>query len=405
MLGRNAALSLAELEAVFGAKNVRAIITKDIYIDFAYLDHPNPAELMNRLGGTIKICRIQETLPDKTRVNDVILQTLTDAHSSQDHSKLVYAINTYPIQRSNEIFLNKLLKKIKPLLKSQKIASRYINQGNKNPHTAAVLENNLVERGTEINLFFLENKIFVGQTIGLQNINSYSFRDYERPARDDKSGMLPPKLAQMLINLALPFLDKNKSATIYDPFCGSGTILQEACLMGYNTMGSDISAQAVSDSEKNMQWFDKNVAKADSGKVLELQQADITKINEKQKKLCQKASAIVCEGYLGPAMTQQPTAEEIQKIQQSLLPLYRQAIENISQNIKSGTPVVLALPVHYHRHKASFLPQIPDLFRKFGLEHHQYCRSQSQFTTVRKTLIYKRPQQHVGREIWVLIKK
>jgi len=40
-------------------------------------------------------------------------------------------------------------------------------------------------------------------------------------------GMLPPKLAQMMINLSL-------GNTIYDPFVGLGTVLIESVHMGNN---------------------------------------------------------------------------------------------------------------------------------------------------------------------------
>jgi hypothetical protein len=40
--------------------------------------------------------------------------------------------------------------------------------------------------------------------MALQDFESYSKRDYGRPARDPRTGSLPPKLAQILINLAEP---------------------------------------------------------------------------------------------------------------------------------------------------------------------------------------------------------
>lgn len=401
VLGRNIALSLAELEAIFGADKVKPIVSKTEFIDFAYIDHPTPEQFIDRLGGTIKIVKIEQTIADKGQVTPAIIKSLTDNHFSQDHKKLVYGINVYPIQKSNEFFLTKLLKKVKPLLKSQKIASRYLNKNNQNVHTASILENHLVKTGTDINVFLVDNKIMFGHTIGIQNINSYSHRDYERPARDDKSGMLPPKLAQMLINLAYPALNKGH-ATIYDPFCGSGTILQEAVLMGHNAFGSDLSSKAVGDSKKNISWLVKSFKNNTEAKVLDIIEADATKTNVHTTKLFQKATAVVCEGYLGPAIAQRPSLEEIQATQKNLIPLYKQAFSNIVNNVKTGTIIVVALPVHYYRHKAFFLPQISDFIKQLKVKHIQYCSGKQHLLSPRKTLIYKRPQQNVGREIWVL---
>jgi tRNA G10 N-methylase Trm11 len=63
-------------------------------------------------------------------------------------------------------------------------------------------------------------------------------------------GMLPPKLARMMINLT-----KNNTA-IYDPFCGLGTVLIEALHMGrIHILASDISEAMVSATEKNTHEF------------------------------------------------------------------------------------------------------------------------------------------------------
>lgn len=48
---------------------------------------------------------------------------------------------------------------------------------------------------------------------------------------------LDPLLARAMINLS----EINGSKVLYDPFCGSGSVLMEAALMGFKTIGSDIS--------------------------------------------------------------------------------------------------------------------------------------------------------------------
>ena len=74
-------------------------------------------------------------------------------------------------------------------------------------------------------------------------------------ARNMIVGMLPPKLAQMMINLSretgiLP-------TKIYDPCCGLGTVLIEAINMGITDVyGSDLSAKMCSCTEENIGRFD-----------------------------------------------------------------------------------------------------------------------------------------------------
>lgn len=67
--------------------------------------------------------------------------------------------------------------------------------------------------------------------------------------------MLPPKLAQMMINLGRDEgIIPNK---IYDPFCGLGTVLIEALNMGNTQVyGSDMSAKMCSCSEENIGMYD-----------------------------------------------------------------------------------------------------------------------------------------------------
>ena len=73
------------------------------------------------------------------------------------------------------------------------------------------------------------------RVIGVQDIEAYAKRDQARPARDAKVGMLPPKLAQVLINLCGPLAS---GSVVLDPFCGTGVVLQESLLMGYRAYGT-----------------------------------------------------------------------------------------------------------------------------------------------------------------------
>lgn len=84
-------------------------------------------------------------------------------------------------------------------------------------------------------------------TLACQDIDSYTRRDTGK-SRDMVVGMMPPKLVQMMLNLALDSEMKNPG--IYDPFCGLGTTLIEAANMGMTRIyGSDLSKEMVSASE------------------------------------------------------------------------------------------------------------------------------------------------------------
>jgi len=65
-----------------------------------------------------------------------------------------------------------------------------------------VEENDLLASGGEHVLMGVEGKLMIGQTEAVQPYKQWSARDFGRPARDPKSGMLPPKLARLMINLS-----------------------------------------------------------------------------------------------------------------------------------------------------------------------------------------------------------
>lgn len=64
----------------------------------------------------------------------------------------------------------------------------------------------------------------IGQTVWVQDIDAYSQRDMGRE-RSMVVGMMPPKLAQMMINFATK---GDKKLQIWDSFCGLGTTLIES---------------------------------------------------------------------------------------------------------------------------------------------------------------------------------
>src|SRR6185503_2497460 len=85
---------------------------------------------------------------------------------------------------------------------------------------------------------------------------------------------------------------------ILDPFCGSGTILQEAILLGFRAVGSDLDQTAIENSEKNLEWFRNRYHVAPNRyKLFRSHAAEIsTMIPEPNYKIV----AVVSEGTLGP---------------------------------------------------------------------------------------------------------
>jgi 23S rRNA G2445 N2-methylase RlmL len=62
-------------------------------------------------------------------------------------------------------------------------------------------------------------------------------------------GSLRPTVAAALVRMAVP---GRRTQRVWDPFCGSGTILCEAALLGHEIWGTDIEPEAVDASRANM---------------------------------------------------------------------------------------------------------------------------------------------------------
>ncbi len=362
-LGREKNLCLTELKTFYPS-------AQDLG-GFALTEEADP-KLLKRLGGTIKISEVLKELPASlpTNFSDLISSEIT--RLAPESGKFKYGLSIHPAQTG---LLKKLLKTAKKTLKKQGTSSRYLNQDAKN--LSSIQSANC----TELNLIFTDEKTYLTHTVETQDIASYSHRDYDRPARDDVSGMLPPKLAQIMINLA----DPGPKTIVYDPFCGSGTILQEAMLIGFDCQGSDLSEKAVADSKRNLEWFEHEFSP--EGKCLGLEVKDATKL-ENYPENC----TIVAESYLGPPQKEIPTPEEARETLAKLEPLY---LDFLRTPIPSGTTIVLALPFFNLRPNPIFLENFIEKVKELGYS------VPAEITN----LTYARKNQVIGRMILKIVRE
>lgn len=274
--------------------------------------------------------------------------------------------------------------------------------------SVVVTHNHLIEKGAEICVLASPTKLYVCKTLVVQDFEDYGRRDYQRPIRDEKQGMIPPKVAQVMINLATP----KSGATLLDPMCGIGTIVQEGILQGYKVLGTDINPTAISGSEKNLEWF-RNRYKLPKGKYhLEVSDvAHVSKIVENLKTVgaFTKVDAIVTEGYLGPMYSEFPAHEDIEANFTELKSLYTKAFQDYVKFLSKGAKVVMCFPAYkkgdnYIKiENLDFINKIGynlvDLIPKNLAESLPFLK-----LTDRCTVIYDRKDQIVAREIIIFEK-
>lgn len=363
VLGRQSEISLAELSAIFG-DSVRKIGPETAV--FESKTEPN----IDRFGGVLKFGKLITESPI-----DFLLNT------PDFDGKFIIGISDYSKGDNRRKSQNTAMK-YKKILSRQGRSVRVLQNTDAALSTATSFHNQVGIKPGHVEFILAGKEIY--SVIGVQNIDKYRERDQVRPARDAKVGMLPPKLAQILINLCG---DLPKGSRILDPFCGTGVVLQEASLMGYKVYGTDKSERMIDYSLENLKWLEKKF-NVSVDKILEV--GDAT-----SHQWSGKIDAVAAEGYLGVPMSKPPVEIKLKEQKQECASIALGFLKNLAPQIQSGTPVVLALPA-WRREDGSYSGlSILDEAEKLGYNGANSSRR----------LLYFRDGQVVAREIIRLRKK
>lgn len=356
-------LSLAELNSVLPDVTISPLAQHVLH-----LTSKKPLNLNNlscRLGSVVKIAQKVTTAKDLvTDISEIIKDQKIDTFSVN------YATG------HNSTDLNQ---QVKSLLKSQSYSTRFVL--NKKDFLSPLIIDS--QKITEFIVDQSTNDIY--QVKACHPYHHWIARDRQKPYLTPHSGMLPPKLARILINLAVGN-DELVGKTLLDPFCGTGTILMEASLLGLNNIGSDISTKHLDGAKKNLAWLPQDHACADSLGSYQLIQADATHIS---KKLSVPVDYIVTEPFLG---SPNPKAEKIKDMSKGLSKLYLGAVKDWLKILKPGGKVVITLPIFNLRGKQILTSSLIDSRENLGynLHHHR--------------LVFTRPGATITRQIIILEK-
>ena len=441
ILGRQPALGIAELEQVY--KDVRWFSDTSALVE---TDHLNLA----RLGGTPKAGRVVAKLPhgDWLRASMKIVQTYTKQWAAVD-GKITLGISAYGFDTTTSRDVQKTGIILKSKLKEKKVSIRLIPNAEPALNTATSHHNKLGLSDNKVELLVVRahnGNIIIAESIGAQNITMLAKRDQERPRRDAFVGMLPPKLAQIMINLATPEpsqlgnlssdpltpptpqgvargsegmvaelsdplspdltpLERERTtregdkaageengrpSRILDPFCGTGVILQEAALMGYSVYGTDLSEKMVRYSRDNINWLQDTFHMAidwylhEGDAMTTAWQSPI--------------DAVVCESYLGQPFSAPPSAAKLTEVRGNCDHIISNFLKNLAPQLQTGTPVCIGVPA-WRSTTGTFthLPLISKL-ETLGYKRHMFKNVSNQ------DLLYFREDQVVARELLVLTK-
>lgn len=331
-LGNNKELSLLELKTLIGVDPISVI--KDLA--FFELIHEKAVKIMDRVGGSSKLIEfIHEDL--KFSKDDFIgfaSEWLDDNIEGKVSFGLTY-IGDLGWPKAFNVGLE-----LKKAVKAKGRSCRVVTSKNDELSSADIIKNKILgKNGAEFVVIRDGKYIRVGITKVVQSIDAWSYRDMKRPGRDAKRGMLPPKLARIMINLA----EVNRDTILLDAFCGSGTVLMEAGEIGVKEMvASDISDKAVEDTKRTLEWLKESNDKDFSVKYFVSKAENLNAYLEDES-----IDAIVSELFLGEPKTGGESLVQIREEIVELTKLYSRSIKMLSRFLKSGGSMVLALPVSY----------------------------------------------------------
>jgi len=405
ILGREAEISKAEIESAFNEqieeksiKYENTLYSPDVCI-FDIQPEISPQYLMNILGGTIKIGVINTSFDISARDDELLEQAKNIIMQNIDvEKKMRFGFSIYDgtKNRLDQKEFKKTKKRIqdlgiplKKILKGNGLKVRYVTSHEPTLSSVTVTENKLIDGGKELVFILDETKIYLGTTEAVQAWKEFSARDYGRPGRDAESGMMPPKLSRILINLA----QAPKNAILADPFCGSGTIISEALLLGYRKLiASDIDSIAIANTKENVRWLVNN-KKIDENSIANIKYFDIAVTHLGDYIEENSVDTIVTETYLGPPQKEFKNQGELEHEAEHLLSLYQDTLRTFEQILKPGGRVVIAFPLWRSKERTFVHTPIISEIESYG------------FKKLREPLTYGRDDQKVWREIVIFEKK
>lgn len=379
ILGRQPELGAAELERLYGdvswfSEDSVTVSTESISI--------------NRLGGSQKIGRVVKELQqtDWPSVSKFLVSHFNESFAESDH-KITLGISAYGF-RINPRDIQKTGLVIKSKLKAHGVSLRLIPNQDAALSSATSHHNKLGLSPNKIELLVVKGQksIIIAESIGSQNITAYAARDQGRPKRDAFVGMLPPKLAQIMINLtgAHP-----SGSNILDPFCGTGVLLQEALLLGYNAYGTDLAEKMINYSNQNLAWI--------SDKYRLTETYHLATGDAMSYRWQSPITAVAAETYLGQPFSAPPSPAKLREVQKNCNYIIGSFLRNLSSQIPSGTPICIGVPAW--RDTAGYFSHLPlvNSVESFGF-------TRIRLSTTDRPLLYHRENQVVARELLVMIK-
>lgn len=386
ILGRQPALGFAELESLYGSAKLQPVGTQA-----ALLDLPSADVDFRRLGGSTRLCKLLTHLPTTNwqEISNYLAEQLPDHLQYIPEGKIKLGLSVIG-NGPNARTINANGLSLKKVIKAAGRSVRVVPNTMPELNTAQVLHNQLTSpTGLELVIIIEKSRTTIAQTVTVQDINAYAARDQKRPKRDARVGMLPPKLAQIIINLAVGRWQRVDGKKLLDPFCGTGVVLQESLLMGIDACGTDLEGRMVEYSEENLNWLVKNPIYNLPSTNYHVEVGDATNYQ------WQSFDVIACETYLGRPFSAEPKPAVLEEVTRDVDTIHRKFLQNVARQTKPGFRMCIAVPAWKTKNGFKHLKML-DSLGELGYNRLEFVHVET------KGLLYHRPEQVVARELVIL---
>jgi tRNA G10 N-methylase Trm11 len=370
ILGSNWLLSIAELIVYLRNRNIRVGV-KDFSKRAVILSSAgdfNDEQLTNiqsALGGCYKVAKVVtsydcETAKRAFPVTGRIIQKeratllscpwVKEVWAQPKDQRIKFGVSTYPMWNDQSVDLKRFTVGMDEAVKAilikmgAKNVAYYVYEGpdrrKSDRQNTALWPQTLIRHGllaspnAEILAVFTAKTLYIGRTVAAYDSILQQHRDEARPYISPEIST-SPKICRTLLNVA----GAKPGDTVLDPFCGTGTLLMEAAVLGMSSIGIDIDDNAVKGTIANLRWLEKELGRTLKFSVF---RGDARKTDSLVK---ERVDVVAFEPELGPIHSTRPEEDEAGKTIEGLTSLYHDTLTAASRRLKPEGRVAMTLPV------------------------------------------------------------
>ncbi len=370
VLGKNWLLSIAELIAYFETRGITISVVdysrNSVVADVdTVMDDEAIVDLQSFLGGCYKTGRLVKTVDkglvvsafpkkgnfdQKTRGKLLRCPWTKEVWSRAKGQSIHFGVSTYPADKNTPVHLKQFtlgmdegIKKAlrdKGAKRAAYVAYDEPDRRKEDRPNTALWPQTIARHGllrppnAEILASFTHIALYIAKSVAVYDSMLQRYRDESRPFKSTEIST-SPKLCRSLITLA----GARRGDTVLDPFCGTGTLLMEAALLGMRCVGIDLDANAVQGTAANLKWLGRELEEYLDFRVLHGDARDSEHL------VAEKVDAIAFEPYLGPLYENRPAEPEARALTKDLTGLYRDSLKSLAAILRHDGKVAMTIPV------------------------------------------------------------